>query len=153
MSTQRLLPFLVIACLLPAVGLLTVFLTYPLGLGIWLAFTDTKIGRSGQWIGLENFEYLLEDPLFWKAVFYSVFYTGVATFGKFALGLWLALLLNNGELCVCDLTATLQLPQSTVSRHLAYLKAEGCTEGQGFLFSKPAPIESIEAFVRKARKP
>ena len=28
-------------------------------------------------------------------MFYSVFYTGVATFGKFALGFWLALLLNN----------------------------------------------------------
>ncbi|MCA0301486.1 MAG: sugar ABC transporter permease [Proteobacteria bacterium] len=88
-------PLLILVCLLPAAGLLTVFLTYPLGLGIWLAFTDTKIGRTGQWIGLENFEYLLEDPLFWKAVFYSVFYTAVATFGKFALGLWLALLLNN----------------------------------------------------------
>src|ERR687884_414992 len=75
---QRLLdwkPFLVVACLLPAVGLLLVFLTYPLGLGIWLAFTDTTIGRSGVWIGLENFEYLLEDKLWWSAVFYSVFYT------------------------------------------------------------------------------
>ena len=28
-------------------------------------------------------------------MFYSVFYTAVATFGKFALGFWLALLLNN----------------------------------------------------------
>lgn len=88
-------PFLVVACLLPALGLLTVFLTYPLGLGIWLAFTDTKIGRSGSWIGIENFQYLMEDPQFWSAVFYSIFYTAVATFGKFALGLWLALLLNN----------------------------------------------------------
>ncbi len=88
-------PFLVFMCMLPAAGLLLVFLTYPLGLGIWLAFTDTTIGRSGQWIGIENFEYLLEDPLFWSAVFYSVFYTAVATVGKFALGLWLALLLNN----------------------------------------------------------
>ena len=87
-------PFLIVVCLLPAVGLLTVFLTYPLGLGIWLAFTDATIGRSGTWVGLENFEYLLEDPLFWTAVFYSVFYTAVATFGKFGLGLWLALLLN-----------------------------------------------------------
>ncbi len=87
-------PFLVFMCMLPAAGLLLVFLTYPLGLGIWLAFTDTKIGRGGQWIGLENFEYLMEDPLFWSAVFYSVFYTAVATVGKFALGLWLALLLN-----------------------------------------------------------
>jgi len=37
----------------------------------------------------------------------------------------LALLLNSGELCVCDITATLQLPQSTVSRHLSYLKNAG----------------------------
>jgi len=32
------------------------------------------------------------------------------------------LLLAEGELCVCDLMAVLKLPQSTVSRHLAYLK-------------------------------
>lgn len=31
-------------------------------------------------------------------------------------------LLGRGELCVCDLMAVLQLPQSTVSRHLAQLK-------------------------------
>jgi multiple sugar transport system permease protein len=87
-------PLLVILCLLPAVGLLMTFLTYPLGLGVFLAFTDTTIGRRGVWVGLENFEYLLEDPLWWNAVFYSVFYTGVATVLKFGLGLWLALLLN-----------------------------------------------------------
>jgi multiple sugar transport system permease protein len=86
--------FLILVCLLPAVGLLLTFLTYPLGLGVWMAFTDQTIGRRGVWVGLENFEYLFEDPIFWNAVFYSVFYTGVATVGKFALGLWLALLLN-----------------------------------------------------------
>src|ERR1700743_2966726 len=79
-------PFLITMCLAPAIGLLLVFLTYPLGLGIWLAFTDTTIGRRGVFVGLENFHYLLTDPLWWNAVFYSVFYTGVATFGKFALG-------------------------------------------------------------------
>ncbi len=88
-------PFLVVICLAPAVGLLLVFLTYPLGLGIFLAFTDTTIGRRGVWVGLENFEFLLEDRLWWNAVFYSVFYTGIATILKFGLGLWLALLLNN----------------------------------------------------------
>ncbi|NCY23982.1 MAG: sugar ABC transporter permease [Alphaproteobacteria bacterium] len=85
---------LVVACLLPALGLLGVFLTYPLGLGIYLAFTDTTIGRKGIWVGLENFEYLFTDPIFWNAVFFSVFYTGIATIGKFGLGLWLALLMN-----------------------------------------------------------
>jgi ArsR family transcriptional regulator len=32
------------------------------------------------------------------------------------------LLQSEGELCVCDIMAVLKLPQSTVSRHLAYLK-------------------------------
>src|SRR5215210_5309776 len=103
-------PFLVFVCLLPALGLLLTFLAYPLGLGIWLAFTDTTIGRAGQWIGLENFEYLFEDKLFWQAVFFSVFYTGVATVGKFGLGLWLALLLNNRLPLKSILRAIILLP-------------------------------------------
>ena len=38
----------------------------------------------------------------------------------------LLLLLHNGrELCVCDLMHALDMPQSTVSRHLAYLKRSG----------------------------
>jgi ArsR family transcriptional regulator, arsenate/arsenite/antimonite-responsive transcriptional repressor len=37
----------------------------------------------------------------------------------------MALLLEADELCVCDLIAVLQLPQSTVSRHLAHLKNVG----------------------------
>src|SRR5579872_2743311 len=88
-------PFLVFLCLLPAIGLLVVFLTYPLGLGLWLAFTDTKIGRAGVFIGRENFVSLWRDPIFWTAVGNTIFYTTTATVGKFALGLWLALLLNH----------------------------------------------------------
>ena len=36
----------------------------------------------------------------------------------------LALLLD-GELCVCEIIAALDLPQSTISRHLAYLRNSG----------------------------
>ena len=39
----------------PAVILLVVFLTYPLGLGVWLAFTDATIGRPGDYVGLDNY--------------------------------------------------------------------------------------------------
>jgi len=35
------------------------------------------------------------------------------------------LLLEMGELCVCDLVETLALSQSVVSRHLAYLRNNG----------------------------
>lgn len=87
-------PFLVCACMLPAVGLLVVFLTYPLGLGFWLAFTDTRIGRDGIYVGLENFASLAADPIFWLSVFNTIVYTALATVLKFGLGLWLALLLN-----------------------------------------------------------
>lgn len=39
-------------------------------------------------------------------------------------------LLSDGELCVCDLMAALELPQSTVSRHLAYLRNAGLVEDE-----------------------
>jgi multiple sugar transport system permease protein len=87
--------FLVFLFMLPAAGLLLVFLTYPLGLGVWLGFTDTRIGRSGFFIGWENYISLFQDRVFWIAVEFTILYTVVATIGKFALGLWLALLLNH----------------------------------------------------------
>ena len=80
--------------LLPAAILLLLFLTYPLGLGVWLGFTDERIGRSGVFIGLENYEYLWNDSVFWLSVFNTLLYTTVASLLKFGLGLWLALLLN-----------------------------------------------------------
>ncbi len=62
--------------------------------GVWLGFTDTKIGRDGIFIGLENYEFLWDDNVFWLSVFNTVLYTFVASVLKFGLGLWLALLLN-----------------------------------------------------------
>ena len=83
-----------LAFMLPAAVLLLVFLSYPLGLGLWLGFTDAKIGRAGHWIGWENFVSLYEDSLARLSLFNTLFYTIVASIVKFALGLWLALLLN-----------------------------------------------------------
>ena len=80
--------------MLPAVVLLVVFLTYPLGLGVWLGLTDSTIGRPGRFIGFENFEFLVTDSVFRLSVFNTFLYTVVASAIKFALGLWLALLLN-----------------------------------------------------------
>jgi multiple sugar transport system permease protein len=82
------------AFMLPAAVLLLVFLTYPLGLGTWLGFTDAKIGRDGEWVGLENFSFLVGDSVTRLALFNTLFYTVIASIFKFVLGLWLALLLN-----------------------------------------------------------
>ncbi|HOP86374.1 MAG TPA: metalloregulator ArsR/SmtB family transcription factor [Syntrophorhabdaceae bacterium] len=40
------------------------------------------------------------------------------------------MLLMHGELCVCDLMAIFNEPQSKVSRHLAYLKNSGLIKGR-----------------------
>ncbi len=66
--------------MLPAAVFLLCFLTYPLGLGVWLGFTDTTIGRNGVWIGFENYAWLFDDPVFWLSVYNTILYTFVGGF-------------------------------------------------------------------------
>lgn len=80
--------------MLPAAAILIFFLAYPLALGVWLGLTDTTIGGTGHYIGLENFVSLGNDQVFWLSVFNTIFYTVTASIIKFGLGLYLALLLN-----------------------------------------------------------
>jgi multiple sugar transport system permease protein len=80
--------------MLPAAAILILFLAYPLGLGVWLSLTDARIGRSGAFVGTENYEWLWGDSIFWLSVFNTILYTGVASVIKFAVGLYLAILLN-----------------------------------------------------------
>lgn len=96
--------------MLPAASILLVFLTYPLGLGLWLGLTDTKIGRPGIFIGLANYESLFKDSVFWMSVFNTMGYTAVASVFKFLLGLILALLLNQNIALKSFMRAILLLP-------------------------------------------
>jgi multiple sugar transport system permease protein len=96
--------------MLPAAALLLLFLTYPLGLGTYLGFTDTKVGRGGAWVGLENYEFLWGDEVTRLALFNTLFYTTVASVIKFGLGLWLALLLNKHLPFKAILRAAVLLP-------------------------------------------
>jgi multiple sugar transport system permease protein len=80
--------------MLPAAAFLILFLAYPLGLGVWLSFTDARIGRTGNFVGLENYGWLWDDSVFWLSVFNTLLYTVVASIIKFAVGLYLAILLN-----------------------------------------------------------
>jgi multiple sugar transport system permease protein len=80
--------------MLPAALFLILFLAYPLALGVWLSFTDARIGQSGEFVGFENYDWLWDDDVFWLSVFNTLLYTLVASIVKFAIGLYLALLLN-----------------------------------------------------------
>src|SRR3982075_2863025 len=96
--------------MLPAAGFLILFLAYPLALGVWISFTDARIGQSGVFIGLENYEWLSDDSVFWLSVFNTLLYTSVASVIKFAIGLYLALLLNENMPFKAMLRAIVLIP-------------------------------------------
>ena len=80
--------------MVPALLILVLFLAYPLALGFWLGLTDTNIGGTGRYVGVGNFVSLAHDSVFWLSVFNTIFYTVTASVVKFAIGLYLAVLLN-----------------------------------------------------------
>jgi multiple sugar transport system permease protein len=80
--------------LVPTLALLTLFIAYPFGRGVWLSLTNSVVGVPGEFVGLQNFAKIWEDSIFRTAAINTFVYTGVTTVFKLALGLWLALLLN-----------------------------------------------------------
>jgi multiple sugar transport system permease protein len=87
--------WLAVVLLLPTVVLLGLFIAYPFVKGVELSVTDAKVGVPGHFVGLQNFEQVWNDGIFRVAVWNTCVYTAVTTVFKLALGLWLALLLNN----------------------------------------------------------
>jgi multiple sugar transport system permease protein len=78
----------------PANLILLLLLAYPFVLGIWLSFTDTIIGGTGQFVGLQNYIDLLPNEVFQLTTFNTLLYTLAAVFFKLVLGFALALVLN-----------------------------------------------------------
>jgi multiple sugar transport system permease protein len=67
----------------------------PMVASAYLAFTDYHPIRGGEWIGLENFQRLFDDPLFHDSVEVTVEYAVYGTPIKLAAALAVAMLLNN----------------------------------------------------------
>ena len=69
---------------------------WPLARTIWFAFTDANLAdlASAQWVGLDNFSYLLTDPDWWVAVRNTLVFTIVSITIETVLGLGIALALN-----------------------------------------------------------
>jgi multiple sugar transport system permease protein len=83
------------ALLLPAAIMLIAFIGYPFLLGIWFSLSDKKIGAGPeQFVGLENFQYLLGDSIFLQTVKNTLLYTGVTVALKAVFGMALALVMN-----------------------------------------------------------
>lgn len=84
-------PWVFIGPFLLAFGVFTV---WPLLQSLVLAFQQTYGPGTTRWVGLRNFEYLVGDPLFWRAVANTATFTLGSLFIQLPLALGLALLLN-----------------------------------------------------------
>ncbi len=95
MSLIRWHPVLVVLLISPAVLVTSVFVIYPLLNGIRLSFTNASPLRPVvRYVGLSNFIQLLHDFGFYGIIWNSFFMVVVAVVLSLAVGLTLALLLN-----------------------------------------------------------
>ena len=61
--------------LLPALALLVLFTHYPAVANLWHSFFTTPKGaRPAQFVGLDNYRTLVEDPIFWQALVNNLWY-------------------------------------------------------------------------------
>ena len=79
---------------LPVVLLLLGLVAYPFFYAIWVSFTNRVVGNDGTFIGLANFRYLAGSPAFFSAIRNTVVLVVVSDILKLAIGLGLALLVN-----------------------------------------------------------
>jgi multiple sugar transport system permease protein len=84
--------------LAPALVVVLCLVAYPFINAVLLTFQAKTAGAPGKWIGLENYRELLNNPVFWRTVWNTIFYTAAAVALKFALGLGMALVLNQERL-------------------------------------------------------
>jgi multiple sugar transport system permease protein len=82
----------------PTALIIILFVAYPFGWGVWMSLTNKQIGMPWsevKFTGLQNYvDLVTRDGVFWTTFWNSFAYTGFATVIKWALGIWLALLLN-----------------------------------------------------------
>ena len=79
----------------PALLLYSLLVIYPLIRGAWVSLYQWDgISSTMTWMGVRNYKYALEDPIFWKAMRNTFQYAIGVTIVKNMLGLALALMLN-----------------------------------------------------------
>ncbi|WP_036720022.1 ABC transporter permease subunit [Paenibacillus harenae] len=73
---------------------LLLFHAYPLIMSIYYSFTSYSILNPGEWVGLENYQTLFKDNVFWISIYNTLFYTVFFVPISMIFGIGLALILN-----------------------------------------------------------
>lgn len=82
--------------LAPTAILLLGIIVYPVGRLIWTSFFYYSLtsGMPPSYVGLENFELMLDDPIFWSTLWNTILISIITVPGALIVGLGLALLAN-----------------------------------------------------------
>ncbi len=82
--------------LAPSLLLMAVFTAYPVLSSIYLSFTEWNgIAPVKEWVGLANYERMLEDDLLWLSLRHNAVWIVVGSAGAIGLALLLAVLLSS----------------------------------------------------------
>jgi len=82
------------ALMSPVLIYLLAVMVVPFGWALYLSFTNKVVGSNATFIGLGNYIELVQDSLFWRAVWNTAVFTLVAVIGKTVFGMIMALVLN-----------------------------------------------------------
>jgi multiple sugar transport system permease protein len=80
--------------LLPVLIPVIILSVFPILRGIYLGFTDYRLGSDINFNFLDNYYYMLQDRYFWRSFLVGFIWTFSVTIGQIIFGLGLALLLN-----------------------------------------------------------
>jgi len=81
--------------LMPAMLVLLAFTHWPVIGTLWHSFQSTpKGGRPAVWVGMENYQVMLDDPVFWKALANNLWFAGATIPLSIGLALAMALWVN-----------------------------------------------------------
>ena len=87
-----------------------VFALYPLVMSVYYSFTSFNVVQPAVWVGINNYhELFFEDPVFWKALYNTLYFTLFSVPLCLAASLGIAMLLNQ------------KLPGQSVFRTLFFL--------------------------------
>lgn len=78
----------------PAVAFVVVFVFVPLVAAVGISFTNFPLIGPVEFIGLENFRLAFTDPVFWRAILYTLVYTAIVTLPILVVGYALAVLVR-----------------------------------------------------------
>lgn len=87
---------LAVLLLAPAAILLSVIIVYPVLKLLYTSFFNLSLtsGMPAEFIGFENYQIMMEDPVFWQTTWNTVLITLITVPGALIVGLTLALLAN-----------------------------------------------------------